>query len=333
MRNLFIYLAIALFSFSSCENEVDVNAEWKEIPVVFGLLNNDESTHFVRVSKAFLGQGDALQFAQAFDSLYQNPSIMEVRIDEVIDGDTLRTFQLEARTDIPKEPGIFHSPAQIVYAFETGTEPLLDDAEYFLSVKNTQSGAEAKARTRIVHGMSMKTPSILANEITILPQPVLPITWNKARNGKIYEAIIYFLYREFNQINPTDTLKKTAIINLGRQVGEGTGDMSSRISGADFYQSLVSQIPANSLSNPVARMPDSLRIIINVADDNFNTYLNVNQPSNTISQERPQFTNIENGLGVFASRNTFEKTYYISNTFVDSLRNNNVTSVLNILQR
>jgi len=55
--------------------------------------------------------------------------------------------------------------------------------------------------------------------------------------------------------------------------------------------------------NPnVRRRSLYMDFVISVAGNEFNTYMEVNQPSTNIIQERPEYTNISNGLGIFSSR-------------------------------
>jgi hypothetical protein len=75
-----ILVLLATCFFTSCKNDVEINGEWKDISVVFGLLNQSDTAHYVRISKAFLGEGDALVFAQQFDSLYYRPELLEVTV-------------------------------------------------------------------------------------------------------------------------------------------------------------------------------------------------------------------------------------------------------------
>lgn len=109
---LFLFLLSGLLVLASCENEIDVNADWRDVPVVFGLLNIDDTEHFLRVSKVFLGEGDALAFAQNPDSIYYNPNDIEVKVEELINSNVARTWILEPRTDIAKEEGIFAIPTK-----------------------------------------------------------------------------------------------------------------------------------------------------------------------------------------------------------------------------
>ena len=77
-----IYLMLISFSliFSSCETDFDVNAQWHEIMVVYGLLDQSQSRQYIRVNKAYLGEGDAFQMGSISDSINFPDSILEVKI-------------------------------------------------------------------------------------------------------------------------------------------------------------------------------------------------------------------------------------------------------------
>ena len=77
-----LILAVILFSLASCKKTLTVNAEWKDVTVVFGLLDQTESVHYVKVTKAFLGPGDALQFAAISDSSNYDSLSLQVYMQE-----------------------------------------------------------------------------------------------------------------------------------------------------------------------------------------------------------------------------------------------------------
>ncbi len=52
----------------------------------------------------------------------------------------------------------------------------------------------------------------------------------------------------------------------------------------------------------IYRRPNNVEFIISVANENFYTYIEVNESGGGITQTLPEFSNIENGLGLFASR-------------------------------
>jgi len=58
-----------------------------------------------------------------------------------------------------------------------------------------------------------------------------------------------------------------------------------------------------------------------VGSEDLETYINVNKPITGIVQERPQFTNINNGIGLFSSR--FKKIrfdYDLTSSTLDYLK-------------
>ena len=87
MKKIFILLSIFVFLFISCETDFDVNAEWKETTVVYGLLDASADTQYIKINKAYLGEGDAMMMAQYSDSINFNPNDLEVKLHKL--GDTL----------------------------------------------------------------------------------------------------------------------------------------------------------------------------------------------------------------------------------------------------
>ena len=74
---------------------------------------------------------------------------------------------------------------------------------------------------------------------------------------------------------------------------------STKIKGKDFFNALQNNI--QTTSNIVRTINDfDLRIIVGTQE--LKTYIEVNQPISGIVQERPQFSNINNGIGLFSAR-------------------------------
>ena len=74
--SFFVFSFISIFIFYSCKTDFDVNAKWKDITVVYGLLNQNDSLHLIKVNKAFLGSEDAYIMAKHSDSInYSNASV------------------------------------------------------------------------------------------------------------------------------------------------------------------------------------------------------------------------------------------------------------------
>ena len=113
MKKILILLStILLFS---CETEFEINADWQELMVVHGILDQSQQEQFVRINKAFLGEQDALVMASISDSSNYNPSDLLVRLIKMrkmtsssINYELLDSIDL-VDTIMPKDNGEFYT--------------------------------------------------------------------------------------------------------------------------------------------------------------------------------------------------------------------------------
>ena len=84
MNSLLRFLLPAVFLFG-CSTDLEINAPYKNITIVYGLMSTKDASdvHFVKINKAFLGDGDAFVFAQVRDSNeYRNDELL-ARVEQV----------------------------------------------------------------------------------------------------------------------------------------------------------------------------------------------------------------------------------------------------------
>ena len=106
-----------------------MTAPYKEITVVYGLLNTADTVQWIRINKAFLGMGNALVMAQQPDSI-NYPDILDVKLQEY-EGSTLRkTFSLLRDSSIQKEPGVFATVPNILYRTNATDKILFAELKY-----------------------------------------------------------------------------------------------------------------------------------------------------------------------------------------------------------
>ena len=76
--------------------------------------------------------------------------------------------------------------------------------------------------------------------------------------------------------------------------------MQTQFIGEDFMRFIGNQLSGKPV--PMARRALKTEIILIAGSDDLNTFIQVNAPSTGLIQDKPEFTNINNGLGIFASR-------------------------------
>jgi hypothetical protein len=299
------YLAFAPFLVMlgllfSCENEVDINDDYEEISIVYALLDQSQTRHFVKFTKAFQTDGNVyLASNDATNSQYL-PSELEIWMDEFSNGNYIRTIYLDTVLITNKEDGAFYFPNQLVYATPEGTL-LNPDNEYKFKAKVKSTGNVVESSTFLVKDFSIVKPSSIVKTLNFSGNYSQSVQWRSAANGKLHELKIRFFYTDVPVSGPTTSHYVDWIFPQVRaQKTLGGETMDIEFVGSSFYGVLGNSIPA--ATNGLKRYSDSLQYIFSVADENFTIYMDVNKPSNSIVQERPAFSNIGNGLGIFASR-------------------------------
>ena len=67
-RSLFPLVALLVFGLSSCNEEIDFAGSASEAPVLYCLLDQADSIHYVKLTRAFAGNNNAVEVAQIADS-------------------------------------------------------------------------------------------------------------------------------------------------------------------------------------------------------------------------------------------------------------------------
>ena len=158
MKKIAIFLLLISTLFMACETDFEVNADWKEVMVVYGLLDQSQPKQYIKINKAYLGEGNALQMASVADSSNYNPADLEVKIIKVKDGPFESVIRLDSvyldTTLIVKDDGLFSTEKNIIYitAIEDANFFIASDADekdYILSIVNKKSGKEVWAKTHL----------------------------------------------------------------------------------------------------------------------------------------------------------------------------------------
>ncbi len=309
MKKVFILFSIILTGmlFYSCSTDFNVVAPYKETMVIYGLLNPDASTkaQYIRISKAYLGEGNALIMAQERDSInYSNQ--LDVRLERIdINGIVTQTCVLQRVDTNLKDPGIFNSPYEVLFKTPTSFSPMLTNGStYRLTVYNSQTGVTAKAETVVIDSITGDPISAPSSGMNFTTPLVRTFSFAGATNAYVYNMTIRFHYKEVN-LSLNDTTLKYVNWDLGDQA-TGIGQPTISYGGIylpDLYRIVGSSVaPADT--NQIKRFVDTppIEFVITAGTEDLNTYQQIVQPSDGIVQERPLFTNIENGIGLFTSR-------------------------------
>lgn len=326
-RNLLLLL-LFIPALYSCNKELKVNADWKDVTVVYGLLDQTDDTTFIKITKAFLGEGDALMFSRIPDSS-NYPDKLEVRMDEYADATLKNSYPCDTMTIHNKQAGdsIFYYPDQLMYYT---TAKLNQNYTYKLYIREKKSGKEITAQTSLVHDFTITRPQSIASFPPGQDQ-MFQVTWTPAQKGKRYQLVIRFFYFESLKTNPDSLYMRSMdwlVFNNIKSIDEqSTLPFDLYYPGETFYAMVGANIPTDPLVDH--RIAHHCYFIFTVAASDLNTYMEVTEPSQSIVQEKPAYTNIINGIGLFSSRFIkFSDSLDISQLTKDALKVNEHTKDL-----
>jgi hypothetical protein len=335
MRNIRFISVLLLFvvAFSSCSTGVDLYADYKDVPIIYALLDIRADTNYVKITRAFCGTNDnpieASDVAMIYDSS-NYPGKLDARVIELKSthgGDFLptgRELVLDTMTIHNKEAGTFYSPDQIIYyttrRFISGTDG--NRYKYKLVVVKPD-GDTVTAQTGMVGNDEFRVLTNYVNFHTIHPD-VVKISFIGDDMAAIYSVKIQFNYSEQhgNQEVEWKSISNSFGTKLVYEYASSADNVYYVTCPADWlFEELENAIGGDTIidaNHPnVIRHIGSFEIYISAGGQELGAYYashqaQLNSPMSLVSV----YTNIEGGYGMFSSRTNIKNEAELSYTAI-----------------
>jgi hypothetical protein len=366
MKNKILYIGlfiITVLSLPSCKNDLDVLAPGEESVSVYGILNPNEPVQNIRINKVYLTSGDAVSAGQDANQINYGPGELSVSLQRFNTGSTTPTLTtvgnaskkeiVLTETVVTTAGGNFNQNQRI---WQT-TDKLFSTGEYKLTIKIVSTGREITAQTIVIDSVKSYGSMPFVYNATLYPMHcgyVLPsmfttgtptiayvdyhtltaapkIKFKSIANAKLYKVIMRFHYidsltdgsgnRKYVDFN--FTTQKSTTLNGGEELL-----VEFKPTVNEFYTNLASEILKKPVVNIKNRTCHYMEYIIYAGDENLNTFLQVNAPSTTIAQDKPYYTNINGGVGIFASTSRSTITKELKDDFIDKIADHPSTQSL-----
>ena len=307
LLTLFTVVACALLpAFSSCEKEFNPRDKYKDITIVYGLVNPIDTFHYIRIHKAFLGPEDILLMAKEPDSSLYPVEDIDVRVYEVDKSGNSTQIPVYIKEIVDKDSGAFYYPKINVYCFDKIFEKTSSTGEYRptpekeitikIEVENKKTGKITYAETPLVHNFNVRSPQRnLALDIDPSKSSAT-FKWNNAKYGRIYDVYYTMRYQERKKdASPQDFRVDSIVWHVGQCSAPSTGNGNEQTQNFNFnpgafYAQIIRDVPYN---DDVWRTPyDAVRVDIWCGSEDLYYYHNINRPGGIV-QERPEYTNLK----------------------------------------
>lgn len=338
MKKSLLFGLIVSFTFFACSTDFDLTSDWKEIPVVYGLIDQSEDVQYFRINKAFLGDQDALVSASIADSLYF-PEEMDVKLkaykierdnsgdpefdpqgNTILAGNVVTTYNLERVSGydegLDKEEGTFQDDPFYVYKFDQFNQDGGDQFAYILEFE-TPTGSSISAKTQVINDFKVLLPNP-ENSFSLLlddNNSTWLIKWRSADFAEVFDVSFRFNYSEapINEIDNrvSKSILWTPIRNFDAQTasaGSSSNNYEKTINKADFYNFIAGRLGETS---DHYRFLESIELVFDAATKDYKDFIAINSNSNGLNsnQIKAEFSNIDGGIGLFSSRYKKTVTY------------------------
>ena len=314
-RLIYTLFAIAALILSSCSNKVNLYSDEGETTVVYGMLDTNADTNFFKITRSFIGNVNELAPNYAVSN-YTYDEIEVTFTGKFQGSNATQTLTLDTISKwIPYDPeATFYSGCWQRYYYTT--KKLIEGKEYTLNIVRQEDNVNISAKTTTINSFIYQKPvSSVPITFTDVTTSTANVEWRVKEapylsTAKYFEVTGYFRYKELMP-GATDTILRSIKWSLGSGRAENLYNTSTNL---PYY--VISYTPSalftilgadehlkNNSPAGVQRWFEKFEFDISaIGEDLYNYYLVSN--STSAIQDVPNYTNVENGMGIMSARVT-----------------------------
>lgn len=291
---LSVLLAIVLLP--SCSKDFDSNAPYADVTIVYGVLDADQSTNYIKIYRGFLTEGDAYQAATIYDSLYYFDKI-KVELEEYVANRLTHTWELDTTTQIPREDGDF-TTQQLLYVVP---QPINESATYKLVITNKETGRVVRATTNIIG--HFEVDQHMAHLLNTTTSTRTPFKFTLPDNGASYQVYQVFHYIERSKSTGIEVRK-----SFRRQLISGnlTSNENVQYVPSTLYDAIASNVEEDPFVDRYITVDSCIQFEIWAVNEPMKYYVIANSTTGSVVTDRLSYTNVEcedgHTAGVLGSR-------------------------------
>jgi hypothetical protein len=263
-------------------------------PIIYCILNPNDSVQYLRIGRVFLGSQGALSTARDPDSIYfkqVNAWLERIESDSIKE---ILTFQ--ANDNQIKDTGLFSNSKGGLFQL---SRKILPGATYRLKVEIPELNLTAVAETQpqaemtIIHWNGWP-----GNAINMVNDRYSTVQWGRVPTVDSYE--LFYLFRYYN-LTDRDTTAHHVIWRVPDVIFDSDpGDplISYRVPISQWFGVLSDHIPR--LDSVKRRIAGKFDLIWEFKGSDFDDFVHRSKFEQQLYVDYPAFSNIENGIGIFS---------------------------------
>lgn len=318
MKRLIFGVLFAQFLFS-CNNDLDIYSEKTDLPYVYGSITSNQTEHVVKVTKTFqkLGQ-DVLP-----EDLYYHDDSIQVYIDEYNGSNLINSHLATPVSSNDKVEGLFPSPTNKYYKVSNTLFSTSANLAYSIRVEMPDGGVVKNLKNfKLQNVIALKRP-LLSSPTAIVEidfvgnsGELAPYVFDWTQEGGAREqGILNVAIQETN--TATNTIDTVYVpISVYNDIPNNK-NVNAQFHLSDLIQSLADKLESNPnirrrmLRTEIGTL-GAAKVIRGYGvgfevwseSKDLTSYETVLFSSTGISEDKPNFTNLSDAVGMFSTRST-----------------------------
>ena len=318
----------SLFILTSCSNELELTAPWKDVPIVYGMLSPTDTAQYIRVERAFIDpKKSALSFTKNPDSIYyKNATVTLILLST---GQSYALDRVDGNLEgYERKSGIWAQAPNYLYKIKSDQINIIEGNDYQLVIDKGDNYTTTKTTTTMIGFPKIRLPE---NGDNISLNSNIYLNWEKSEGAELYDVTLIFRYKESLESDPNTFVDKSLKWAAGTSLSSKENPSNIEVysfKGKDFFKYLKSEIPRKD----VTRKFSSMEFIVTAGGQEIRKYFDITSANQGItgSETLLNYTNIPDGYGIFSSiSKDIISDLGLTPKTTDSLLDGQYTKVLN----
>ena len=307
-KTLLLLFVISAMIFSSCSNKVDLYSDEGSTTIVYAILDSDLDTNYFKITKSFIGNVNEL--AQNYEANNYQYDDIDVTLSGIFEGSSVEqniTLDTTSKWIPYDENSTFYSGCRQTYYYTT--QKLREGQKYTLNILRKEDNVNVTASTNTINNYWVLSPTVGIDPNVILDKEKVTLKWSfgyATSLASYFEVSGYFNYREIMPGPDAQETKRTIVWHIKSDKAESfhikDNEYGCSFSPRVFFNVLENDTYLNE-NSPVGvqRYFDDFEYRVSALGDDLYKYYMVNNSTSAI-QDTPNYSNVDNGIGLMASR-------------------------------
>lgn len=327
IRSIFKFqtvILIGIFSLllSSCTEDFDLTEPWKDIPVMYAMLNRFDTAQYVRIEKAFVSEDlSAAEIAKNPDSLYYKSAKVTL-VNKTANKSYIMTKVDASKENYIRQEGDFATTPNFLYKVKTKDIILRGQDDIVIELDRGDGSKIVSSQINMIKDVKLELDDLI-RELGFNPTLNQTYSWLPGSNAQVFNFKLNIQVEERNSTDGSIVKK-----NFSTNILSNGIEKNATINGKVFYDLLSSNLTANPA---ISRSILDVSLELKSGSKELRDYLTIVNANTglTASQEIPRYSNISEGFGIVYSTCFWTKSFSISPNTINFLRTLDQTKNLN----